>query len=104
LINNLIYRASRFPVEGLIGGLEAMRDRPDRSEVLIKLYCPVHFIIGKKDTTVNEKRALEQTTLADNSLVHILPKVGHMGMFERPKETAAMIGEFINHCIYQKHP
>ena len=99
LLNNLIYRASRFPVEGLIGGLEAMRDRPDRSEVLGNLNCPVHFIIGKKDTTVDEKRALEQTTLADNSLIHILPEVGHMGMFERPKKTATMVGQFINHCM-----
>jgi len=99
LVNNLIYRASRIPVEGLIGGLEAMRDRPDRSKILTKVNCLVLFIIGKKDTTVDEKRALEQTTLADNSLIHILPKVGHMGMFERPKKTAAMVGQFINHCI-----
>jgi len=99
LVNNLIYRASRFPIEGLIGGLKAMRDRPDRSKVLSNVNCLVHFIIGKKDTTVDEKRALEQTTLADNSLIHILPEVGHMGMFEQPKKTAAMVEQFINHCI-----
>lgn len=98
LVNNLIYRASRFPVEGLVYALQAMRDRPDRSKILTTINCPVHFLIGKKDTTVDEKRALEQTTLADHSLLHILPNVGHMGMFEQPKETATMVGEFINHC------
>lgn len=98
LVNNLIHRASRYPVEGLIYGLEAMRDRPDRCEVLTTLNCPVHFVIGKKDTTIDEKRALEQTTLADNSLIHILPDVGHMGIFERPKKTASMLGEFIKYC------
>lgn len=98
LVNNLIYRASRLPVEGLIYALQAMRDRPDRSNVLRKITCPVHFLIGKKDTTVDEKRALEQTSLADHSMVHILTDVGHMGMFERPKETASMVGEFIKHC------
>jgi len=99
LINNLIYRASRFPMEGLIGSLAAMRDRPDRSKILVKINCLVLFIIGKQDITVDEIRALEQTTLADNSLIHILPKAGHMGMFEQPKKTAAMVEQFINHCI-----
>lgn len=98
LVNNLIHRASRFPVEGLICGQQAMRDRPDRSNVLAKIGFPVHFIIGKKDTTVDEKRALEQTTLTDRSLVHILPDTGHMGMFEHPKKTAVMVGQFIKHC------
>lgn len=98
LINNLIYRASRFPLEALIGGQQAMRDRPDRSEILTKVTFPVHFIIGKKDTTVDEKKAIEQTTLADNSLIHILPDVGHMGMFERPKKTAMMVTQFIKYC------
>jgi len=28
----------------------------------------------------------------------ILPDVGHMGMFERPKKTAKMVREFINYC------
>ncbi len=99
LVNNLIYRASRFPVEGLICGQQAMRDRPNRTEVLTKITCPVHFIIGKKDTTIDKKRALEQTTLASKSLVHILPEVGHMGMFEQPRKTAEMVREFINHCL-----
>ena len=99
LVNNLIYRASRFPVDGLIYALQAMRDRPDRSSVLTKINCPVHFLIGKKDTTVDEKRALEQTTLANHSLLNILTGVGHMGMFERPKETADMVGVFIKYCL-----
>jgi len=98
LVNNLIYRASRFPVEGLICGQQAMRDRPDRSKVLTEINCPVHFIIGKKDTLIDEESALEQTTLPDNSLIHILPDAGHMGMFEYPKKTAAMVWQFIKYC------
>jgi len=98
LVNNLIHRASRFPVEGLICGQQAMRDRADHSKTLAKITCPVHFIIGKKDTTVDEKRALEQTTLAPKSLIHILPDIGHMGMFEQPKKTAELVREFINYC------
>ncbi len=98
LVNNLIYRASKFPIEGLIYAQQAMRDRPDRSKVLAEVACPVHFIIGKKDKTVDEVRALEQTTLPARSLVHILPDTGHMGMFEQPKKTAEMVQEFISYC------
>jgi len=98
LLDKLIYRASRFPVEGLINGQQAMRDRPDRSDILANVNYPVQYIIGKKDTTLDEKRLVEQSTLANHSIIHILPNVGHMGMFEASKETAKLVGEFIIHC------
>ena len=98
LLDKLIYRASQFPIEGLINGQQAMRDRPDRSDILANLNYPVQYIIGKKDITLDEKRLVEQSTLANRSIIHILPNIGHMGMFEAAEETANMVGEFIKHC------
>ena len=98
LLDKLIFRASQFPLEGLINGQQAMRDRPDQSQVLETANYPVQYIIGKKDTTLDEKRLIEQTTLASNSSIHILPAVGHMGMFEAPEETANLVRQFIIHC------
>ena len=98
LLDKLIFRASQFPVEGLIYGQQAMRDRPDRSHILERVDFPVQYMIGKKDSTLDEKRLIEQTTLARNSLIHILPNVGHMGMFETPEKTANLVGEFITYC------
>ncbi|WP_439881230.1 alpha/beta fold hydrolase [Pontibacter sp. MBLB2868] len=82
------------PKESITAGLAAMRDRPDRTEVLQKLKCPVLFIFGKDDGAVPLEKALEQCYLPDNSMVNFLAKTGHMGMFERPYETRKAIEKF----------
>jgi len=98
LLNNLTFRASRYPVTGIVNGQEAMRDRSDRTEVLRTATYPVLFIVGKKDTTVEKEKARDQTALPARAMIKILPDIGHMGMFEAPRKTAAMVGEFINFC------
>lgn len=98
LINNLVFRASRFPEAGILNGQEAMRDRQDRTAVLENAVYPVLFIIGKKDTTVEAEKARNQTALPNQAMIRILPDVGHMGMLEAPRQTAAIVGEFIDFC------
>ena len=79
-----------FTAEGIIANLEAMRDRPDQSDLLKSMECPVlyFFIIGKNDTAVPFEYSLNQTYLPKKSLIQILPNIGHMGMgmFEGTKK------------------
>ncbi|WP_162427796.1 alpha/beta fold hydrolase [Pontibacter pudoricolor] len=82
------------PKESIVGGLAAMRDRPDRTEVLKKANYPVLFIFGKEDGAVPMDKALEQCHLPDNSMVYFLGQTGHMGMFERTYETRKAIEKF----------
>jgi pimeloyl-ACP methyl ester carboxylesterase len=82
------------PKESVVGGLAAMRDRPDRTEVLKKANYPVLFIFGKEDGAVPMDKALEQCHLPDNSMVYFLGQTGHMGMFERTYETRKTIEKF----------
>lgn len=82
------------PQESVTGALAAMRDRPDRSDVLRKAPFPVLFIFGKEDGAVPMEKALEQCHLPGNSIVHFLEKTGHMGMFERPYETRKAVEKF----------
>ncbi len=82
------------PKETVIGGLAAMRDRPDRIEVLQQARHPFLFIFGKDDPAVTLDAALQQCHLPDNSMVYFLAKTGHMGMFERTYETRKALEKF----------
>jgi pimeloyl-ACP methyl ester carboxylesterase len=98
LVNKMIHRASSFPQAGIIGGLELMMNRPDNSEVLKKIKCPVLFIVGKDDEVIPFDQSMEQTALPDLAHIHVLEGVGHMGMFEATKETRKIIKQFVKFC------
>lgn len=98
-VDKLVHRASNYSSEAIINALQAMRQRPDRSEVLKNFKQPVLFIIGKEDTAVPQDASMNQTTLPDTSSIVILEEVGHMGMLEARKKTQQAILEFLNFCI-----
>ena len=98
LINKLIHRASTFSAEGIIGGLELMKTRPDQTAVLKKITCPVLFIVGKEDEIVPQKGSIEQTAMPSVSHIHLLEGIGHMGMFEAKKEIQKIIKNFVLFC------
>lgn len=98
LIEKLTFRAAGSSEKGIINALAAMRDRVDNSAVLKNISCPVLYIIGEKDTTISLKDSLAQTHLAAIGDIHILPKAGHMGMFEAKKTCSKIIRHFIPFC------
>lgn len=99
LVDKLIHRASRNPQYVITGALEAMRDRPDNSEVLKNIKCPVLFIIGQLDQSIPFEISLAQTHLPAVGDIHILPNVGHMGMFKAQKETQGIVKNFVRFCL-----
>jgi len=98
LVNKMIHRASTFPMEGIIGGLEMMINRSDQTAVLKAIKCPVLFIIGLEDQVVPLEQCLEQTALPDVADIQILNDVGHMGMFEATKRIQKIIRVFTGFC------
>jgi pimeloyl-ACP methyl ester carboxylesterase len=98
IIQKHILTSSSLPVEALIAGMEAMRDRPDRKHVLKKLRCPVMFIIGEKDKSVNPADAKSQIMIPKFFSSSILDEVGHMGMIEEPEDCLKFVGKFLLKC------
>lgn len=98
LIEKLTFRAAQYDPEGIVAALGAMKERPDRSEVLRRIECPVLFIIGKLDNAVPWENSMSQTHLPAQSDIHILEKVGHMGMFEATKQTQSIVRQFVQFC------
>ncbi|RNI26199.1 alpha/beta fold hydrolase [Rufibacter latericius] len=82
------------PQETVLGCLQAMRDRPDRTEVLKTTAAPVFFIAGKEDPAVPLEATLQQCHLPENSMTYFLGHVGHMGMFENTALTRQALLKF----------
>ena len=94
-VNRLIYYATEYRPEAIIASLHAMRMRPDRSEVLKNIKCPVLFFIGKEDTAIPLELSLAQSHLPAVADIQIYDDVGHMGMFKSPRRTAKAFKAFL---------
>lgn len=101
LIGKLVHAASAYTPEGIIGGLQAMIARPDRSHLLREARCPVLFIVGEEDQAIPSDQSLSQLVLPPVASIHILEKTGHMGMFEATRKTERMVREFAAYCFHQ---
>lgn len=101
LLDKLVHKASQYDSEGIIQGQKAMAERPDQSAVLQTISVPVLFIIGEKDGAVTMEQSMNQTSLPKVASVHVLEKVGHMGMFEAKRSTQGMVCQFADFCFDQ---
>lgn len=80
-------------VTGAKGALKAMRDRPDRNEVLKKSTLPVLLIAGEEDQIIPSEKVFSQSTAFINKVT--IKDAGHMGMLETPEELIKIITDFI---------
>jgi pimeloyl-ACP methyl ester carboxylesterase len=88
-------RAENFPQKGIIAATNAMIERPDRSEILKQLKCPVLFIIGKLDEAIPFEISESQVKLRPNDQAYLLP-VAHMGMFEAKEDCIGILEMFLS--------
>lgn len=90
-VQKYIQRYSKIPAEALAVGVEAMRARPDRTEVLKNIACPVLFVMGMDDQAVPFEKTMAQVDCPAKSYPFVLAEAGHLGMLERPDATARMV-------------
>lgn len=95
-IQALIESGKSFSKEALIAYYRAMIQRPDRTQVLKKLECPVLLVLGNQDELIPVKDLLLQSTLLQKPFVHQIASAGHMSMLETPDELAGTIQDFIS--------
>lgn len=95
IVQRLINRAAAYDPEGIAQALDAMRLRPDRSEVLKNAPFPVLFLIGMEDQAIPAGLSKQQTALPPVASIHYLEGVGHMGMFEAEEEVRGILEGFL---------
>ena len=83
------------PVDGLVGDLEAMRDRPDSRPLLAQISVPSLAITGEADqiTPPAEGRALAEA-IPGAGLV-IIPRAGHLSPLENPRAVNRALRAFV---------
>jgi pimeloyl-ACP methyl ester carboxylesterase len=94
-IKEHIMRFGKLPAEALITGINAMRDRKDRTAVLAAMPFPVLFIIGMQDKILPFESCISLSEYPKQSYPFILAEAGHMGMVERPDASARMISWYM---------
>lgn len=96
-IDSAIEDAKRSSLEGLIAFAGAMRDRPDRLEVLRHFRGAKLLIAGTEDGAVK----IEASRAQKDAFTHYfeLQGVGHMGMIEQKSETLELLRNFAQNSI-----
>ncbi|MBD2863559.1 alpha/beta fold hydrolase [Paenibacillus oceani] len=81
------------PPEGAVLTLEAMRERPDRNQVIKNASCPVLLLAGGSDQIIQPEKTF---SVSGNSIKQVLIKdSGHMSMMERPSRLAQELLTFV---------
>jgi 3-oxoadipate enol-lactonase len=82
--------------EGIAGGIEAIRDRPDSTPQLAELSCPALIVVGDEDglTPPADAEAMQQR-LARSRLV-VLPAAGHLSNLETPDAFSQALADFLS--------
>ena len=91
--------AAQFSAETIRASVLAMKNRPDRTEVLKQSEVPVLFVIGDEDGTAPPEKVLPQTFIPRFAEVFWLNNCGHMGHIEYPYQSAKFISTFINNTV-----
>jgi len=85
-------------VEGIVGALQAMKDRPDSTPLLPTITKPVLIIHGSDDQLIPLSEAqMMQKTIVGAELV-IIERAGHLLNMEQPGAFNQAIRQFIRRC------
>ncbi|MGF7048343.1 pimeloyl-ACP methyl ester carboxylesterase [Paenibacillus sp. DS2015] len=83
----------KTPPQGAVGVALAMRERPDRRDVLSASVLPVLLVAGKQDGVITPDKVF--TVDQPNITQAIIADAGHMSMLETPEELSEIIMTYL---------
>ena len=84
------------PVQGIVGALTAMRDRPDSTPLLPSLEgLPALIVVGEEDELTPPARARAMAGAIPGALLSVIPAAGHLPPVEQPLSTTRVLSEFL---------
>jgi pimeloyl-ACP methyl ester carboxylesterase len=98
IVQKLIKNGQKQSSEGIIAALEVMIHRPDHTETLRNITCPLLLLLGATDPLISLQDTLKAALPAAALSVSILPGVAHMGMFEAPEACSQIVAQFWQFC------
>lgn len=82
-------------IDELVRGLEALRDRPDATDVVRGFAGPLWVVVGDGDPFLPVDEAREIAASAANGRVEVLEGVGHFPNIERRSRFNELLSEFL---------
>ena len=73
-------------VEGVIGALLGMAERPDVTEMLPKISVPTLVVTGADDTIIPSAESEKMAQVIPGAWLEVIPHAGHLVAFERADE------------------
>jgi 3-oxoadipate enol-lactonase len=87
-------------VDGIVGGLEAMRTRPDSTPLLAGIDVPTLIVVGDEDAITPAKDARAMHEAIPNSRLEVIPEAGHLSNLERPAAFNTALSGFVGSLLY----
>jgi pimeloyl-ACP methyl ester carboxylesterase len=81
---------------GVIGALEAMRDRPDSTPMLKQIDVPTLVIAGREDRLIPTSTSRALADAIPGAQLTLIPEAGHLAPLEQPVQTSRVIAEFLD--------
>ena len=85
---------------GIVGALEAMRDRPDSTPLLAGIDVPTLIVVGDEDVVTPPKEARAMHDAIRGSRLEVIPAAGHLSNLERPAAFNAALSDFVGSLLY----
>lgn len=95
LVHEVRHLMAASPLDGVIGDLSAMRDRPDATEQLSGLRAPVLVIHGQDDQLIPPSEAEATYGRLPNARLALVPGAGHLLNLEQPDAFNAEVRTFL---------
>lgn len=92
----------RQPKAAVAAALAAMRDRPDRRELLPSLPCPVLAVVGEQDTVIPPAAAKAMAEAAKDGEAVVVPGAAHLSPMERPDEVNEALLDWLRRKVPAK--
>lgn len=84
------------PVAGIVGALQAMRDRPDSSLLLNTLGdIPTLVVVGEQDEVIPREQALALAEAIPGARFEVIEGAAHFPPLEQPSATTQVLREFL---------
>jgi pimeloyl-ACP methyl ester carboxylesterase len=81
--------------DGLVAAIEAIRDRPDSTELVASLSVPVLVAAGELDPFLSVDEAREIAASTPNGDLHVFEHVGHLPSMERSRTFSRVLLDFL---------
>jgi len=84
------------PVRGIVGALEAIRDRPDSTPTARSIAVPTLVLVGSDDALTPPSDARALASAVPGAQLTIIPGAGHLPPLEQALATSRVMSEFLH--------